>query len=130
MSKDNSRITKKERALIKGCIRRTFSRSELRRKILDNCHIKDYHDPSRKRVTRWGRCSNCKTMTPLYLLEVDHHIPVVPITSSFEAMTLDEVVDNTWCDERNLKPLCEACHDIKTQTENKERRRIKKERLK
>lgn len=127
MSRSNPRITKKERALIKGCIRRTFSRSELRRKILDACQVKNYYDPSRKRVSRWGRCSGCQEMIPLYLMEVDHHLPIVPVDSSFEEMDLDAVVDNTWCDERNLKPLCEACHNVKTQAENKERRRFKKE---
>lgn len=120
--------TPKERNLIKGAIRRVFSRSELRRKILDDSVIKDYSDPSRKRVTRWSRCASCKKMEPTYKLEIDHKNPVIPIGESLEDQSWDQVVDRVWCDERQLQALCETCHDAKTKTENAERRRLKKER--
>lgn len=126
----NPRITKKERGLLKGAIRRTFSRSELRKQILDNALVKDYHDPNRKRVTRWGKCAECKTMTPLYLLEIDHKEPIIPIGETLEDQTWDKVVDSVWCDERKLQALCDPCHNRKTQTENAERRRLKKESVK
>lgn len=121
----NPRITKKERALIKGAIRRVFSRSELRRRALDAAIVKDYHDPSRKRVTRWGRCHGCNKLEPAYLLEVDHQSPVIPLDSSLEQMTWDELVDRVWCDEKLLKPLCESCHKDKTKGEQQERKRNK-----
>ncbi len=117
----------KERNLIKGAIRRVFSRSELRKRALDAALIKDYSDPSRKRVTRWGKCTECQTLTPLYLLEIDHENPIIPLGSSLEEMSWDEVIDAVWCDERNLKAKCKPCHSLKTKAENKERRRIKKE---
>jgi len=60
-------------------------------------------------------------------MDVDHSVPVVALTSSFEEMTLEQLVDAVWCEESLLQVLCEACHDLKTQTENAERRRIKKE---
>lgn len=124
----NPRITKKERNLIKGGIRRVFSRSELRKKILEKSIIKEYGDPNRKRVTRWSKCDNCGKMEPTYLMQIDHKEPVVPINTSFDDMSIDDLVDNQWCDEDNLKPLCKPCHEIKTKAENKERRRLKKER--
>lgn len=117
----------KERNLLKGAIRRTFSRSELRRKALDAAAIKDYHDPSRKRVTRWGCCAECSKLEPLYLMEVDHMVPVIPIGSTLEDMSWDQVIDNVWCDESKLQTLCKPCHKLKTKEENAERRRIKKE---
>lgn len=120
----------KERGLIKGAIRRVFSRSELRRKALDAALVKDYNDPSRKRVTRWGRCAECKILTPLYLLEIDHKVPIVPIGSTLEEMNWDDVIDNIWCDERNLQAVCKDCHKAKTKEENAERRKIKKEKNK
>lgn len=122
--------TAKERGLLKGAIRRIFSRSELRRRALDRALVEDYHDPSRKRVTRWGRCTECQKMEPSYLLEIDHELPIVPVGSSLEDMSWDQVIDNVWCDERNLKAMCKPCHKEKTKAENKERRRIKKEGLK
>ena len=115
----------KERNLIKGAIRRVFSRSELRRRALDAAQIKDYHDPSRKRVTRWGKCSMCQALTPLYLLEIDHTDPIIPTDSSLEEMSWDQVIDRVWCDERNLRAMCKSCHAQKSTLENKERRKNK-----
>lgn len=118
-------MTKKERGLLKGAIRRTFSRSELRQRILEKALVKDYHDPSRKRVTRWGRCADCKKLEPAYLLQVDHMSPVVPIDKTLEDMSWDEVIDNQWCNENLLQALCKPCHEVKTKAENK-LRRVKK----
>lgn len=118
----------KERGLVKGALRRVFSRSELRRRALDKALIKDYHDPSRKRVTRWGKCTSCKRLTPLYLLEVDHLDPVIPKGMTLEDMNWDQLIDRLWCDERNLAAICKPCHRTKTLLENKERRQLRKER--
>lgn len=118
----------KERNLVKGAIRRVFSRSELRRRALDKAQVKDYSDPSRKRVTRWGRCADCQKLEPLYLMQVDHKAPVVPPDMTLEDMSWDQVIDNIWCDERKLQTLCKPCHTIKTKAENKERRELKKKR--
>lgn len=122
----NNRITKKERGLLKGAIRRTFSRSELRRRALDKALVKDYHDPSRKRVTRWGKCSVCKKTEPAYLLQVDHVTPIIPVDKTLDDMSWDAVIDRVWCDERNLQAVCRVCHDKKTKEENAERRKNKK----
>lgn len=125
--KYNKRITAKERGLIKGALRRVFSRSDLRQQAMKKALVTDYIDPKRPRVTKWGRCSSCNQMEPLYKMQVDHEEPVVKVDSSLEEMTADELVDGLWCDERLLKPVCQPCHKEKTKAENKERRRIKKE---
>lgn len=117
----------KERGLIKGALRRVFSRSELRRQALDKALVKDYHDPSRKRVTRWGRCSECQKLEPLYLLEIDHRLPVVPIGMTLEEMEWDQVIDGIWCNEDNLQAVCKPCHKLKSKLEGQERRKLKKE---
>ncbi len=124
MKKPNN---KKEQGLIKGALRRVFSRSELRKKILDKALVKDYSDPSRKRVTRWGRCAECKKLEPLYKMQIDHMEPLIPLGESLEDQSWDKVIDRLWCDERNLQALCKPCHDVKSQLEMKERRRLKKE---
>ena len=116
----------KERNLIKGAIRRVFSRSDLRRKALQ-ASVTDHIDPSRKRVTRWSKCSACGKLEPSYLCEVDHDIPIIPVDSSLNEMTWDEIVDRVWCDENNLKVMCKPCHKSKSKDENKERRKLKKE---
>lgn len=122
-----TRVTSKEKGLIKGSLRRVFSRSELRRRALDAAQLLEFSDPSRKRVTRWGRCNVCSNNEPLYKMVVDHIEPVIPVDSSLEAITYDELVDRLWCDERNLQAICSNCHSKKSKEENKERRRLKKE---
>lgn len=107
-------------------MRRAFSRSELHKKALERSIIKEYGDPNRKRVTKWSKCNECGKMEPTYLMELDHSEPVIPIDTSFEDMSLDDVVDRLWCDESLLKPLCHECHLLKSKSENAERRRLKK----
>lgn len=119
----------KERNLIKGAIRRVFSRSDLRRKALQ-ASVTDHIDPSRKRVTRWSKCTKCGKLEPSYLMEIDHIDPVVPEGKSLEDMTWDELVDRVWCDERLLQAICKPCHKDKTKAEGVQRRKLKKERNK
>lgn len=114
----------KERNLVKGAIMRVFSRSELRRAVLDTADIQ-HLDPTRPRVKKWSLCRSCLTPTPKYLMQVDHVEPKVPLNKSLEEMTWDEVVDNTWCDITNLNPICIACHKIKSKLETQIRKRNK-----
>ena len=74
----NSRITKKERGLIKGALRRVFSRSELRQKIVSASLI-DHSDPKRTRVKNWCVCNLCKQPTPKSYVAVDHIVPIISL---------------------------------------------------
>jgi 5-methylcytosine-specific restriction endonuclease McrA len=121
----NPRITPKERGLIKGAVRRVFSRSELRRKVLEKSRIEHY-DPTRPRVKKWSSCESCGEAIATYEAQVDHKVPLVPIISSLEEMTWDEVVNGCWCYEDLLQVLCQQCHGEKTKEENKARREHKK----
>lgn len=122
----NPRMTKKELGLLKGAIRRVFSRSDLRREIIAKARIQDHVDPSRPRVKKWGLCKQCKEPTPEYLMQVDHVDPIIPLNSSLEEMSIDDLVNNVWCDVNKLNPLCKPCHSKKTKEENRIRRELKK----
>lgn len=111
--------------LLKGAFRRVFSRSDLRRKILDAAEI-THSDIKRPRVTKWVRCAICGLPTPKYLAAVDHIDPLIPINIAFEHMNLDTVIDRMWCEEKNLQVVDATCHAIKSKQENKERRMFKK----
>lgn len=126
-SRKNPRLTKRDRGLLEGAIRRVFSRSELRNKVLTKALVKEYQDPSRKRVTRWGKCASCGKIEAAYQMVVDHEPPRIALHETSGDLTLDELVDRAWCDEDKMQALCVACHKVKTTGENKERRRIKKE---
>lgn len=120
----NPRITPRERGLIKGALRRSFARSDLRRKVLEASVI-SHIDPTRPRVKTWVKCATCGKPEAKSYCVIDHVEPVIPVDSSFEEMSLDDVVDRMWCDPTNLLPICEACHIIKTKSENRQRREYK-----
>lgn len=125
----NPRISKKERGLIKGALRRVFSRSDLRRSILDEAVV-EHTDSTRTRVKTWVKCSECGKLDAKSNMDVDHQEPVIPLESTLEHMTWDELVDRLWCDKKNLAILCESCHSCKTSAENKARRQYKKDKKK
>jgi HNH endonuclease len=121
----NPRITPRERGLIKGALRRVFSRSELRRAVID-ASIVQHSDPQRPRVKKWCRCNVCKQPEAKSYMECDHLKPVVPVNTSFEDMSVDNFIDNLWCLIHNLQSICPKCHDLKTAEERKERKKRKK----
>lgn len=118
----NPRMTKKEMGLAKGALMRVFSRSELRRSVLNMADI-EHSDPKRPRVKKWSLCRCCLIPTPKYLMQVDHITPKVPLDRTLEEMTWDELVNNTWCEELNLQPICLTCHKAKSKLETQERKR-------
>lgn len=119
---NNPRITKKERGLLKGAMRRVFSRSELRNKVISDSLV-DHTDASRPRVKKWGLCAVCNKPEAKSYLAVDHIQPVIPIDSSLEEMSLDEVANRIWCDIINLQSICPSCHDEKTSQEREARKK-------
>lgn len=117
----------KERNLLKGAIRRVFSRSELRLQALAKHDVK-YFDTNRPRVTKWSFCGECGVVEPRYKMEVDHISPVVKLSESLEDISWTEFIEErVWCSIDNLLPLCKDCHRQKSSAEQKERRRLKRE---
>lgn len=121
----NPRITAKERNLIKGVLRRVFSRSELRLEVLGSTRIEHY-DEQRPRVKKWSWCQSCGQVVPTYTISVDHITPVIAVTETFEDLGTDELINRLWCDKKNLQNLCEMCHDMKTKAENLARKEHKR----
>lgn len=115
----------KERNLIKGALRRVFSRSELRRQALSR-NLIDHTDAERPRVTRWAWCSDCGVIDAAYKMDIDHEIPVIAVNERLEDLTWDEVVSRLWCDAQNLRAVCKDCHKTKTKKEAKDRGLYKK----
>lgn len=118
-------VPKKELALIKGSLRRVFSRSELRRKVLLSYEI-EHQDDKHPRVTAWVYCSSCGVVFPRYLAVVDHIDPLVPIGMDAYNMEPTELVERLWCEENNLQCLDLECHKLKSRSESKARREFKK----
>lgn len=122
---NNPRISKKEQGLIKGALRRVFSRSDLRRSVLARSTT-PYADSTRPRVKKWSLCPICDRKSPTYKFAVDHIEPLIPTHLSLEDMSWDEIINRLWCEENNLQAICPICHDTKTAKERKERTLNKK----
>lgn len=119
-------MTPKERNLVKGALRRVFSRSELRQQAIAASRIQ-HSDPERPRVKKWSMCPLCEKPTPSYLMQVDHVEPIVPVNKTLEEMSWDEVVKRIWCDAGNLLAVCIPCHLLKSKQERIMRASYKKE---
>lgn len=122
----NPRITKREAGLIKGALRRVFSRSELRRAVIDAAIDHSYVDLSRPKVKKWAICAECKKRFPKSYAIIDHIDPLIPIGLTFEDMSLDTIIDRLWCEQNNLQCLDEMCHAVKTKAERALRKQSKK----
>ena len=118
----NPRITPKDKALIKGALRRVFSRSELRRSVLEAAII-EHSDPKRPKVKRWVKCATCGKPEAISAVQVDHILPFSEIKSlTSDDISWDTIIDKLWCHQDNLQVLDKACHLIKSKAENKLRR--------
>lgn len=122
----NPRVTKKEQGLIKGALRRVFSRSDLRKAALAKNAVPYFFYPRRPLVKNWTFCGECGCIEPKSTLEVDHLDPVIKIQETLDMLTPTELVNRLWCELELLDPKCSDCHLKKTQEENKARREFKK----
>jgi hypothetical protein len=104
-----------------SAVRRVFSRSDLRREVLESVKVVNHYDPKHPRVKHWSRCPLCREIAPRYLFAVDHINPVVPVNSSLLKMLWDTVINAVFCEKKNLQPICKSCHAKKTSLERKAR---------
>lgn len=75
-------------------------------------------------------CAECKIALSRDNVEVDHIQPMIPLGTSPLEMTLKQIYLRCWVSLNELQILCTKCHDIKSAVENKQRRELKKLRVK
>ena len=124
-----SKPSHKEIGLIKGALRRVFSRSDLRKSALQATIVK-HSDPSRPRVKTWCKCPLCGRFEAVSSMQVDHILPLVPFDTTLalyiELNGWDALIARLWCDAANLQAICIDCHDEKTKAERKLRKKPRK----
>ncbi len=101
-----------------NAIKRTFSRSK------DTIAFRNKQVVSGvfgKRGGKMGECSVCESLTPMYLLEVDHIDPVVPLMIPGKLMSFIMLFSRTFCPPSNLQVICKTCHKIKSKKEMAQR---------
>lgn len=119
-------MTKADKQLIKSALRRAFSRSDLRKRLVESTQVTNYTDGTRPRVKKWSICPFCNKYTPTYLIEVDHIDPVIPYGLSIEDVAVYGLIYGIFCEQENLQALCVDCHEGKTAAERDYRRLLKK----
>ena len=110
-----------QQAAIINAIRRTFSRSPLAIEVLNEgkrTKPRYKKDGTRHKVDAAEyNCQVCNKWVNSTHIEVDHVIPVIPLTSTFY-FWLDDYVKRLFCDKKNLQRICEECHLAKSTAEN------------
>ena len=70
------------------------------------------------------QCSSCSKIVGPKEIKIDHIEPVVPVTGF---TNWDDLIGRLFCEESGLQAICKDCHQIKTDKENSDRRRCRKE---
>lgn len=118
-------MTKADKQLVKSALRRAFSRSELRKEVVQSTIVSNYSEDARPRVKKWSVCPFCKRHTPTYLIEVDHIDPVIPYGAGLEDVPTFSLINGIFCKKENLQAMCVDCHEGKTAAERDYRRSLK-----
>jgi len=118
-----SKVKWNQNSMIRGAIRRTFSRSPIKQEVLKE---------SRKEFPKYNKdgtrskknavcylCNVCKKYYGSTKISVDHTIPVISIEEGF--VNWETFIDRLYCSKENLQCLCESCHKIKTNHERFQR---------
>jgi len=105
--------------MIRGAIRRTFSRSPIVREVLmaGRREVPKYNKDGRlaKKPAVQYQCEVCDTWESSTKTTVDHIVPVISVDDGF--VDWNQFVDRLFCDKQNLQRICDTCHDAKTYEE-------------
>ena len=86
-----------------------------RYECLNNAFVGRQINISTGRLAKHFECSMCHGHFPQKEVEVNHIVPVVPVTG-FDSW--DEVINRMFCESDGLELLCKPCHKTVTAEEN------------
>lgn len=107
-------------SFIKGGLRSASQRWPPRYRILSEACIGQKLNPASGRVAKFYKCNKCKNDFVAKDVEVNHIIPVVPVTG-FKSW--DDTIERMFCEKEGLEVLCKPCHKSITKQENEERKK-------
>lgn len=114
----------KYNSFIKSGLRSASQRWPPKYRVLSAACTGPQINPKSGRIAKFYRCNVCKDTFPAKDVEVNHIIPVVPVTG-FD--TWDGVIERMFCEAEHLEVVCKPCHKKISKQENSERAIIKKE---
>ena len=106
------------RSFIKGGLRSVSVRWPPRYKCLNDAKVGKRINKSSGRLAEHYKCAKCLDIFPAKEVEVNHIVPVVPLTGF---TTWDETVSRMFCEIEGLEVVCKPCHRNITKQENQER---------
>jgi len=113
-------------AVVRSAIRRSFARSpKVIEVMLTGRRVVPRYTKSGERHKVDAvefQCQTCNGWFIRKFISVDHFVPVVSVEEGFQ--TWDIFIERINCDRKNLKRICENCHQAKSNVERDKRNAI------
>lgn len=106
-------------SFIKGALRSASQRWPPKYETLNAACIGVQLNERTNRFAKHYLCAECGNAFPSKDVEVNHRIPVIPVTG-FDSW--DGVVARMYCEKEHLEVLCKPCHKKITKEENTQRK--------
>lgn len=106
-------------SFVKSGLRSASQRWPPRYTVINEAYVGQQINPKSGRWAKHYRCSSCGVAFPAKEVEVNHIIPVIPVTG-FD--NWDGVVSRLFCEKDGLELVCKPCHKAITLVENNERK--------
>ena len=106
-------------SFVKSGLRSASQKWPPKYKVLSGAYVGTQINAASGRYAKHYLCARCENKFPAKLVEVNHIIPVVPVTG-FDSW--DGVIKRLFCEESGLEVLCKPCHKEVTKGENEERK--------
>ena len=121
MSKRNGGAWTESRytSFVKSGLRSTSQRWPPKYETLQEACVGQKINPASGRLAKHYICNSCKEEFPAKLVEVNHVLPIVPI-SGWD--TWDGLIARLFCEKEHLEVLCKPCHKAITAQENIQRK--------
>lgn len=106
-------------SFVKGALRSASQRWPPKYRVLSSACVGTRLNPASGRFAKFYHCNSCGSDYPAKEVEVNHVIPVVPITG-FDSW--DGVIRRMFCEDKDLEVVCKPCHKAITKKENEQRK--------
>lgn len=107
-------------AFVKGGLRSISQRWPPKYSTLNEACIGQRINPKSGRWAKHYTCAACDIAYPQKDVEVNHRIPVIPV-SGFDSW--DGLIERLFCEKEHLEVLCKPCHKLVSAKENIERKK-------
>ena len=107
-------------SFVKGALRSASQRWPPKYTVLNEACIGQKINPTSGRLAKFYTCNACKEAFLAKLVEVNHIIPVIPVTG-FD--NWDGVIERMFCEKEHLEVCCKVCHKAITKQENLTRKK-------